>query len=392
MSATNDIGEGQPLSAAERRRGLIAAIACISVYGIVGGMTGPLVSLKMEALGIDPFIIGLNAAAMAGGILLVAPFIPRLTAWMGARVFLIGCLSSEILLLLAFPLSENIWLWFLLRLLMGASVCGLFVISETWINQLTSDAYRGRVLAIYATCLSVGFMIGPSLIPFTGIEGWPPFLIGAAILLVAIIPITQTGHSGGALAEKASFSILGFFRLAPSLALATLLVAFFEMAAPNILPVYGIGHGLDISESALMVTFIGGGGAVLLLPIGWLSDRMDRMRLMAICAFVASISVATLPWIVNDLIFLYPMLIILGGSVHGVYSCSIAVLGDRFKGGDLVAGNAALSIIWGIGSLTGPASVGAAMEISPSYGAPVVFVVVCAVFGIFATIRQLQKR
>ena len=78
MSATHDSGEEQPLSAADRRRGLIAAIACISVYGIVGGMTGPLVSLKMEAVGIDPFMIGLNAAAMAGGILLVAPLIGML--------------------------------------------------------------------------------------------------------------------------------------------------------------------------------------------------------------------------------------------------------------------------------------------------------------------------
>jgi MFS family permease len=392
MSATSDLDHPSGLSKAERLRGLIAAITCISVYGIVGGMSGPLISLKMEAIGIDSSIIGMNAAAMAGGILVVSPFIPRLTALLGARLFLVSCLVSEIILLLCFPLTENIWIWFLIRLLMGASVCGLYVISETWINQLVTDAYRGRVLAIYATCLSVGFMTGPTLITFTGIDGWTPFVTGAGILLVAILPMAIAGNSAISLGEKASFSILSFFKLAPSLALATLLVSFFEMAAPNILPIYGIDHGLSLTSAALMATFMGGGGVILLLPIGWLADKMNRMILMSICSFIAALVAFSLPWVVDNLILLFIALVILGGTVHGVYSCSMAILGARFKGGDLVAGNAALSMIWAIGSLTGPASLGISMDLSPHYGAPAVLAFACGAFAVFAFIRHRQHQ
>jgi MFS family permease len=392
MSATSDSDHPSGISKPDRLRGLIAAITCISVYGIVGGMSGPLISLKMEAAGIGSSIIGMNAAAMAGGILFVSPFIPRLTALLGARLFLVSCLVSEIILVLCFPLTENIWLWFVIRLLMGASVCGLYVISETWINQLVSDAYRGRVLAIYATCLSLGFMIGPTLITITGIEGWLPFLTGAGILVVAILPMTMAGNSAIALGEKPSFSILKFFRLAPSLALATLLVSFFEMAAPNILPIYGVDHGMEITSAALMATFMGGGGVILLLPIGWLADKMSRMILMAICAFAAAIAALSLPWIVNNLVLLFAVLLILGGTVHGVYSCSMAILGARFKGGDLVAGNAALSMIWAIGSLTGPASLGVSMDLAPHFGVPAILALVCGAFGSFALIRHYQHQ
>ncbi len=392
MSATNDRSAITDLTKAQRVRGLIAAITCISVYGIVGGLSGPLISLKMQAVGIDPSIIGANAAAMAGGIILISPFIPRLTAWLGPRIFLVSCLIVEMVLLLAFPLTENVFAWFVLRLLMGASVCGLFVISETWINQLVDDAYRGRTLAIYATFLSVGFAVGPSLIPLTGIAGWTPFLVAAGIVCLAMIPMALAGNSGIGFTEKASFSSLAFLRLAPSIALAVLVVSFFEMGAPNILPIYGVGHGLDVNSSALMATFIGGGGIVLMLPIGWLADKMDRMKLIAICALIAAASVISLPWIIKNPVFLYTMLLILGGTVHGIYACALAVIGARFQGSDLVSANAATAMIWGCGSVLGPAFVGISMEIAPTYGVPFVIMAVCALFGGFAILRQLHKR
>lgn len=113
---------------------------------------------------------------------------------------------------------------------------------------------------------------------------------------------------------------------------------------------------------------------------------------MAICALAAALAAASLPWAIGNSIALFAALLILGGTVHGVYSCSMAILGARFKGGDLVAGNAALSMIWAIGSLTGPASMGVSMDIAPHFGAPAVLSVACLAFGIFAFVRNYQHR
>lgn len=45
------------------------------------------------------------------------------------------------------------------------------------------------VLGIYATGLAVGFAVGPLLFSVVGSDGILPFLVGAAIILLAAIPI-----------------------------------------------------------------------------------------------------------------------------------------------------------------------------------------------------------
>ena len=78
--------------------------------------------------------------------------------------------------------------WLVLRLLSGVAVAGLFVASESWINQVARSEQRAQVMAIYNISLSAGFALGP-LLGFVGVQGWAPFIIGAAIMFVAAIPM-----------------------------------------------------------------------------------------------------------------------------------------------------------------------------------------------------------
>jgi hypothetical protein len=55
--------------------------------------------------------------------------------------------------------------------------------------KFAEGPWRSRILAIYASILALSFGGGPVVITFTGIEGLAPFLVGAAFLLLATIPI-----------------------------------------------------------------------------------------------------------------------------------------------------------------------------------------------------------
>ena len=70
--------------------------------------------------------------------------------------------------------------------MVGSSI---FTSGEAWINQLAGDVGRGRIIGIYAAALSAGFGIGPLILSLTGIEGWPPFLVNAAITALATLPL-----------------------------------------------------------------------------------------------------------------------------------------------------------------------------------------------------------
>ena len=77
---------------------------------------------------------------------------------------------------------------------LGAAVgSSIFTAGEAWINQLAGDARRGRIIGIYAAALSAGFGTGPLVLSLTGIEGWPPFLVNAAISALAMLPLLGVG-------------------------------------------------------------------------------------------------------------------------------------------------------------------------------------------------------
>ena len=79
--------------------------------------------------------------------------------------------------MLMFPLWVDPWFWFGLRLLFGMAGSLMFVLSEAAVNALTPDAIRGRVLGVYATLFSLGFVAGPLVLALAGSEGWTPFLL-----------------------------------------------------------------------------------------------------------------------------------------------------------------------------------------------------------------------
>ena len=109
---------------------------------------------------------------------------------------------------------------------MGASVSGLFVASETWINEVAIEKSRGRVLAIYGMIISGSFGLGPAIIPLVGIEGRLPFFIGAVFIGLASLPLIWAGRLSPVFEGRSSFGLLAFLLIAPTLTAAVWLGVF----------------------------------------------------------------------------------------------------------------------------------------------------------------------
>ena len=62
-------------------------------------------------------------------------------------------------------------------------------------------------------------------------------------------------------------------------------------------------------------------------------------------------------------VLLFPVLIVWGGIVVGLYTIGLAHLGARFSGPDLLSANSLFILIYAFGSLISPAFIGAAMDI-----------------------------
>ncbi len=381
------------LSHSERRQSLAAAISCCAVFGITVAVMAPLISLILEGRGVDRTTIGAMASVPAVALIATNPFVPALVRRLGLRRFLLACIALELALVLLMPLFDNLYAWFAIRALMGASVNGLFVASETWINAVAEERSRGRVLAVYGAVLSGSFALGPLMISVTGTEGWPPFLAAAALIALAGIPLLWSSRLSPVIGGRASFGVLSFFLVAPTLVAAVFLSAFKEMSLGALLPVYGVRHGMSEGAAAAMLTACYTGALLFQLPIGWLADRMNRYLLLILLISATMVGALLLPAMVSlgrPLMWLGLGLWI--GLSTGIYIVAMTIVGQRFRGADLVTANASFGFLWGLGMLAGPFLSGGAMDLWDPHGFPGVLAAAAAAVLAIAVYRRLRAR
>ena len=380
------------LSAAEKQRGIISAIASLTAVAVGLGASMPLLALALERQGETPFMIGLNATSAAIGGLLVTPLLPTLMRLMKTRALLLSALWISIACMFAFYLLPNIWFWFPIRFLNGAMLVILFVLSETLINQLADETSRGRLMGIYATVLSVGFAIGPAILLLVGGEGFAPYAVIAGLMALASIPIWLAGPATSQVsAHGQSHGVFAFVRIVPTATLAAFAFGALEQGTFTLMPIYGLRVGLDEHMAALMLSAFAAGNILSQIPLGMLADKFDRRLVLMGCATVGATTVAMLP-LVQGTILVFPVIFTFGGVTAGLYTVGLTLLGQRVKGADLAAANAAFVMMYNFGGLAGPAIGGTAMQVIPPHGLPLAFSAMAFAYAIFAAVRYAKFR
>lgn len=368
---------------------LLAAIAAITVFGFTFGLMFPLLSLIQEAQGIPSDIIGYNAALHPIGIVLSVFAIPVVVKRFGAKQSVIGAAFVVAAVIVSYPYLPIFWAWFGLRALQGFFVSILFAISEAWIVKFSEGPWRSRILAIYASILALSFGGGPVVITFTGIEGPLPFFVGAAILLLATVPIFFVKDEEVDSEDETPMSVLSFARKAPVLLFAVGMFAIIDAANLSFLPIYAVKKGFDQQMAAMVLTAFVIGNTVLQFPIGWCADHFPKRLVMTVCGVLTATCALLVP-VVFGTWALWPVLTVMGATSAGIYTVSLAELGERFSGHELVTGTASFSTMWGMGALVGSLAAGWSIAAFGPDGLPFSMAAVFLVFVIStaATIRR----
>ena len=372
-------------------KGIIASITAVGVFCLTAGLSSPLLALILEDMGASSGLIGLNAAMGPIGIILSAPFVPRLARKFGAWFICVTSLCSSAVLLLMLAVFRDVMIWFPIRFFLGVAISAIFIISETWINQLAMPRIRGRIIGIYNTVAAAGFALGPLTLAVIGSQGWPPFLVGITGILIALpVFVLARDHLPG-FDGREDASVFSFLSLAPMLLLAVAFAALFDQVALSFLPIYGLRHGLTEATSSLALTVMIIGNVVLQIPIGWLADRISRRFLMSIMAIATMIGSLLLSLLIGESMLLWPMLFVWGAIAFGIYTIALVELGDRFSGALLLAGSGAFGMMWGIGGIFGPPVAGAAMDLIGPEGLPIILGLASGVLVVAAGFMPLSR-
>lgn len=361
-----------------------AIIATAMTFGLTYSLSAALIALDLAEKGLDETMIGANAAMHAVGVLAMAFLLPRLAAFVGVRRAVVGSLLSAAVLLLAFPALPVLWLWFVLRALLGAASEILFVLSETWLNALSTEESRARAMAAYTAALSLGFALGPLILSATGTAGFLPYVVGAGLAVVAACFVVSPRVTAPVFERPAHDNPLHAMRLAPIAMAATALNAAIETAGLSFLALYAMATGWPEAEATQLISCMMIGAIILQLPIGWLGDKVDRRRLIIALAGVSALGALVWPWALEaDRWVVFALLFVWGGAFVGIYTMMLAIVGSRFSGGVLVGIYAGMGLTWGAGALVGPLLAGVAMQAS-AHGLPLFVAAACAMFMVAA--------
>ena len=369
--------------------GIAAAIAAVGVFSLTIGLSYPLFSLILEQMGLPAALIGLNAAMTPLGILVSAPVIPEVARRVRGDVLaIVSVLAVSGLLILMGSLRDPL-IWLGLRFLLGVAINTLYVLSETWINLLAPPAIRGRVIGVYGMVASAGFALGPALLGIMGTGGILPFAVAAVITVLPVPLLMAAGRHLPPTGGEGRGGILDFVRRAPILLIAVGAFALFDQATLSLLPIYGLAVGMDETKAAFALTVLVAGNIVLQVPIGWLADHVRRRHVMAGLAGLACLGALLLPLSVGHPVALWPLLFIWGAAGYGGYTVALTILGDRYSGQRLLAGNACFALMWGVGGIFGSPLAGRAMDQFGHNGLPGVLALLFAALALALVLFRL---
>ncbi|MDN7352069.1 MFS transporter [Acetobacter senegalensis] len=366
---------------------LVSLVMTSMIFGLTYGLSAPLLALDLTEMGFGENLIGANAAMHAVGVLALAPFLPGIAWRYGPKLPITVALLVVAATLALFPIMPSIWLWFPLRFALGAASETMLVMSETWINHISEDRNRTTTLAIYTAALSLGFALGPVILTIVGPHGLTPYLIGGGIALVAVLSVAMPWMRSPLLEKPTQPSMMRYLALAPVAIGATLLNATLETAGSSFLPLYAMRAGWSEHGATLLLSVLLVGAIVLQVPIGWIADRLNPRRLVIGLSVTSAIGALIWPLVIGYPLLAYGLLFLWGGVFVGIYTVMMGVVGNRFRGGDLVSVYSAMSIAWGIGAFVGPGTTGMAMNLN-THGLPYFAAFACALFVILPLLRK----
>lgn len=369
-----------------------AAVAATGMaFALAQGLSYPLLAILQEQLGYTAFFIGVSAAMTPLGLLVSSPFTPRVVARFPAQTVVLICCGGAVLLYVLMGVWQHWLVWLVGRFALGILLNPVFMMAEVWTLSLSPPGKQGRYVAALSMVMQVGFAGGPAILALMGSQGFAPFAvcIAAFILCMAIIGTARglPDISHGNAPESAFRMIL----VAPVLLAAVAVTAGFEQGALSLLPLYAGDHGYSAEKGAWLLTAMVGGSIAVTPIAGWMAETIGARRSMVWLAAAAALG-APLMTLLIETPLIWPYIALWGGTYFGIYTVALVEAGERFAGPSLVALNAAIGIMWGIGGLTGGPAAGAAMDLFGPEALPAMFTLLFGALALAAWLRSRSRQ
>lgn len=341
-------------------------IIVVTFTGLSQGMLLPLLTIFLERMGVPSDLNALNATALYVGVFAMMFAVERILLRVGYKRMLLGGLIVVTAAIVLFPLLPNIYVWFALRMIVGLGDSALHYATQLWAVSVSPAHRRGRNISLYGMAYGLGFSFGPLGINLLRVHDSAPFLVMGALFLIVIglvlfvLPNQPVeGLHEGARPEKryARSYQWAWFALLPAF-----LYGYMEASMNSNFPIYALRIGLEEHWISYLLPFFGIGGLILQLPLGILSDKIDRKKVLMACGLTGGAGFLLVPFVGTSIWGILILFLLVGGLVGSFFSLGLAYAADILPKAYLPSANVIASVHFSLGSIIGPNLAGLGLQ------------------------------
>jgi MFS family permease len=364
---------------------LFVAIAFLAIgYGMILTFVG----VYLKEMEISNTLIGIINASFFLGAVLSSIFSQKIISTVGHIRSFAAFASIMVVTFLIHSLYFNEMLWMILRLISGFSYYALLIVIESWLNEKSSEDERGKILAVYTIVFYLATAIGQLFLNIDEHFRQFIFAIGSVLVLFSVVVVSLTKIKEPVLKPFEKYSFPKIFSVVPLATVSSFISGFFVGGFFTMVPVFILmeNGSIELVSKFMLIALVG--GLLSQWPIGILSDRLGRRKMISITSFATAVT--SLLFIISSSInsIVLVLAFLLGLSIFSIYPLAVARANDVVnENRDIVEISRALLFTYGLGSFIAPIIIGIGLTYISNF-LFATFAVLGVVLGVYALTRE----
>jgi MFS family permease len=343
---------------------IFALLLSVSLLLMGNGLQGTLLPVRASIESFSAIDIGIMGSSYFLGFAAGCVFGPYIVRRVGhIRTFTaMATIASCAVLIHAFVLNPVVW-W-LLRAATGICFAVLYMVIESWLNEKASNENRGTVFSIYTIINLTVVTIGQMMLVLDAPSNFILFSFASILVSLAAVPVAVSKSSEPAPVQSVKIDFRALFRTSPVGVIGCLAVGLANGAFWALAPVFAKGDSADVATVATFMSVAVIAGAVGQWPLGRMSDRMDRRRVILLTC-TGAMGTAILLALLNPSMdkILLPAAFIYGLFAFPLYSLCVAHTNDFANESKYVEVACGLLLVYALGAVIGPVMASISMRL-----------------------------
>lgn len=327
------------------------------------GLLTTYVSLRLAHEQVSGALIGGITAANYIGLVIGGKVGHNLIARVGHIRAYVSCAGVITASVLGHGLTDYLPLWIFLRMVIGLCMMCQYMVLESWLNDQAEVGQRGVIFGLYMVATYLGLSAGQFILVVQSGFGLTSLMIVALCFALCLVPIALTTRTNAQPMSPAPMELGYFFKTIPRILVMTLVIGMVVGGFYGMAPVYvsQLGFGTHLTGIFMGITIFA--GLISQFPLSWLSDRVDRNRLLFITALLFALAASPLALPVS-----FPFALTVGLAFaasmmqFSLYPLAVAIANDQVVPERRVSLTACLLMAFGVGACIGPLLTGALMQ------------------------------